>query len=146
MHLSPARSPAQSLTATTTILLVTLMDRIKLRNARLPATCLESLNPITVPIPETVPTVPSGRRDAQKEDPKAKADGKLVFLSSGFDSCHWCHVMARESFADPEIAKYLNENFVCIKLDREERPDVDHIYLTALVTAGSRVGFSVGRR
>src|SRR5262245_7690408 len=56
---------------------------------------------------------------------KAKKEGKLVFLSIGYSSCYWCHVMERESFANEAIAKQLNENFVCIKVDREERPDVD---------------------
>ncbi len=63
---------------------------------------------------------------------KAKKEGKLVFLSVGYSSCHWCHVMEKESFANDEVAKILNDNFVCIKVDREERPDVDHIYMTAL--------------
>src|SRR6266851_3262157 len=63
---------------------------------------------------------------------KAKKEGKLVFLSIGYSSCHWCHVMERESFADEEVAKILNEHYVCIKVDREERPDVDQIYMTAL--------------
>ena len=57
---------------------------------------------------------------------KAKKEGKLVFLSIGYSSCHWCHVMERESFANEEVAKILNEHFVCIKVDREERPDIDH--------------------
>jgi uncharacterized protein YyaL (SSP411 family) len=72
---------------------------------------------------------------------KAKRDGKLVFLSCGFSACHWCHVMGRESFADAGVAAVLNEHFVCIKLDREERPDVDHVYLTALTVAGQRTGW-----
>src|SRR5438552_7145774 len=63
---------------------------------------------------------------------KAKKEGKLVFLSIGYSSCHWCHVMERESFANPEVAKLLNQWFVCIKVDREERPEVDTIYMTAL--------------
>ncbi|MEE2641964.1 MAG: thioredoxin domain-containing protein, partial [Planctomycetota bacterium] len=63
---------------------------------------------------------------------KAKEEGKIIFLSIGYSSCHWCHVMERESFMDEEIAKFLNENFVCIKVDREERPDVDSIYMNAL--------------
>ncbi len=54
-----------------------------------------------------------------------------VLLSVGYASCHWCHVMARESFSDPDTAGYLNEHFVCIKVDREERPDVDAVYMTA---------------
>ena len=56
---------------------------------------------------------------------KAKAEKKLIFLSIGYSSCYWCHVMERESFMDQEIAAYLNEHYVCIKVDREERPDID---------------------
>ena len=63
---------------------------------------------------------------------KAKAEGKVIFLSVGYSSCHWCHVMERESFVDEEIAAYMNEHFVCIKVDREERPDVDSIYMTSV--------------
>ncbi len=63
---------------------------------------------------------------------KAKQENKLIFLSIGYSSCHWCHVMEKESFMDEEIAAYLNEHFVCIKVDREERPDVDEIYMTSL--------------
>ena len=63
---------------------------------------------------------------------KAKAEGKPIFLSIGYSSCHWCHVMENESFLDEEIANFLNENFVCIKVDREERPDVDQIYMESL--------------
>src|ERR1700710_2313804 len=63
---------------------------------------------------------------------KAKKENKLIFLSIGYSSCHWCHVMERESFLDEEIAAFLNKHFVCIKVDREERPDVDTIYMTAL--------------
>jgi uncharacterized protein YyaL (SSP411 family) len=62
---------------------------------------------------------------------KAKKDGKLVFLSIGYSACHWCHVMEKESFANAEVAKMLNKNFVCIKVDREERPDIDQIYMAA---------------
>ncbi|MEM8953595.1 MAG: thioredoxin domain-containing protein [Verrucomicrobiota bacterium] len=60
---------------------------------------------------------------------KAKADNKPILLSVGYSTCHWCHVMKRESFEDQETADYLNKHFVCIKLDREERPDVDRIYM-----------------
>src|SRR5436309_1249150 len=63
---------------------------------------------------------------------KAKQDGKLIFLSIGYSSCHWCHVMERESFEDQEIARFLNEHFVCVKVDREARPDIDSVYMTAL--------------
>src|ERR1700682_5926849 len=65
---------------------------------------------------------------------KAKKEGKLIFLSIGYSSCYWCHVMERESFNNEEVAKLLNKDFVCIKVDREERPDVDQIYMTALTT------------
>ncbi|KAM6951185.1 spermatogenesis-associated protein 20 [Aplochiton taeniatus] len=61
---------------------------------------------------------------------KAKSEDKPIFLSVGYSTCHWCHVMERESFEDEEIGKILNENFVCIKVDREERPDVDKVYMT----------------
>ena len=63
---------------------------------------------------------------------RAKAENKPVFLSVGYSSCYWCHVMERESFVDPAIAKALNKSFVCIKVDREERPDVDQVYMAAL--------------
>ncbi len=69
---------------------------------------------------------------------KAKKEGKLVFLSIGYSSCHWCHVMERETFENEAIAKVLNDNFVCIKVDREERPDVDDVYMTSLQV--TRVG------
>ena len=61
----------------------------------------------------------------------AKAGGRPIMLSIGYSACHWCHVMARESFADEKIAAMLNENFVNIKVDREERPDLDQIYQMA---------------
>jgi len=59
---------------------------------------------------------------------KAKQENKPIFLSIGYSSCHWCHVMAHESFESQEIAKVMNENFINIKVDREERPDIDDIY------------------
>ncbi|XP_034414800.1 spermatogenesis-associated protein 20 isoform X2 [Cyclopterus lumpus] len=61
---------------------------------------------------------------------KAKNEDKPIFLSVGYSTCHWCHVMERESFEDEEIGKILSDNFVCIKVDREERPDVDKVYMT----------------
>lgn len=61
---------------------------------------------------------------------KAKLENKLIFLSVGYSTCHWCHVMERESFENEEIGRILNENFVSIKVDREERPDVDRVYMT----------------
>jgi len=63
---------------------------------------------------------------------RAKAENKPIFLSIGYSSCYWCHVMERECFKDPAIAKLMNKNFINIKVDREERPDVDQIYMTAL--------------
>jgi uncharacterized protein len=72
---------------------------------------------------------------------KAKDLGKPIFLSIGYSACHWCHVMAAESFADPEIAAVMNELFVCIKVDREERPDVDEIYLAAVQAMGQQGGW-----
>lgn len=61
---------------------------------------------------------------------KARAENKPIFLSIGYSTCHWCHVMEKESFADPEIAKLMNAAFVSIKVDREERPDLDSVYLS----------------
>jgi len=63
---------------------------------------------------------------------KAKAEDKPIFVSIGYSACHWCHVMARESFSDPKIAEILNSNYVSIKVDREERPDVDEVYIEAV--------------
>ena len=63
---------------------------------------------------------------------KAKNEDKAVFLSIGYSACHWCHVMERESFENDAIAAVLNEHFVAIKVDREERPDVDSIYMQAV--------------
>ena len=61
---------------------------------------------------------------------RARAEAKPIFLSIGYSTCHWCHVMERESFEDETVAKFLNEQFISIKVDREERPDVDKIYMT----------------
>ncbi len=72
---------------------------------------------------------------------KAKKEKKLIFLSIGYSSCHWCHVMEKESFSNKEVADILNENFVCIKVDREERPDIDDIYMTALHAMEARGGW-----
>ncbi len=69
---------------------------------------------------------------------KAKAENKLIFLSVGYSTCHWCHVMERESFENEEIAAIMNQEFVCVKVDREERPDVDRVYMTFVqATTGS---------
>ena len=61
---------------------------------------------------------------------KAKAEDKPIFLSIGYATCHWCHVMEHESFEDDSVATLMNETFVCIKVDREERPDIDQVYMT----------------
>ena len=68
----------------------------------------------------------------------AKKSNRLIFISIGYAACHWCHVMERESFENEEVAKLLNENFIPIKIDREERPDVDRIYMNYVqATTGS---------
>lgn len=63
---------------------------------------------------------------------KAKQEQKLLLISIGYSACHWCHVMENESFADSTVAAFMNEHFICIKVDREERPDVDQIYMNAV--------------
>ena len=72
---------------------------------------------------------------------RAKAENKAIFLSIGYSTCHWCHVMERESFEDEDIARLMNEYFVCIKIDRERRPDVDEFYMTAVHVLGQRGGW-----
>jgi hypothetical protein len=75
---------------------------------------------------------------------RAQREKKLIFLSIGYSSCYWCHVMERESFMDDEVAAKLNKNFVCIKVDREERPDIDEIYMQALHIYMQLVGSKQG--
>ncbi|WP_238474546.1 thioredoxin domain-containing protein [Maribacter algarum] len=72
--------------------------------------------------------------EAQKED-------KLVLISIGYSSCHWCHVMEKETFEDEEVAKIMNENYISVKVDREERPDVDQVYQTAIQLIGENGGW-----
>lgn len=72
---------------------------------------------------------------------KAKTENKLMLISIGYSSCHWCHVMERECFEDEDIAAIMNENFVCVKVDREERPDVDRIYMDAVQLMTGRGGW-----
>ncbi len=72
---------------------------------------------------------------------RAKRENKPVFLSIGYSTCHWCHVMERESFEDEEIAAFLNRHFIAIKVDREERPDVDSVYMTAVQILTGRGGW-----
>lgn len=72
---------------------------------------------------------------------QARASNRPVLLSVGYAACHWCHVMAHESFENPAIAAVMNELFVNIKVDREERPDIDHVYMSALHTLGEQGGW-----
>ena len=64
---------------------------------------------------------------------KAQKEDKLILISIGYAACHWCHVMERECFEDVEVAEIMNKHFVCIKVDREERPDVDQVYMLSLI-------------
>lgn len=72
---------------------------------------------------------------------KARDEDKPIFLSIGYSTCHWCHVMEHESFEDQTIADYINEHYVAIKVDREERPDIDMIYMSAVQTMTGRGGW-----
>ena len=72
---------------------------------------------------------------------KAKSEEKPILLSIGYSACHWCHVMEHESFSVPATAAVMNKYFVCIKLDREERPDVDKIYMTAVQAISGQGGW-----
>ncbi len=71
---------------------------------------------------------------------RAKDEDKLIFLSIGYSACHWCHVMERESFENEEIAKILNDNFISIKVDKEERPDIDRHFQEVFITMNGRAG------
>jgi len=72
---------------------------------------------------------------------KAKEENKPVLISIGYSACHWCHVMEHESFEDDSVAAFMNENYVCIKVDREERPDVDQVYMNAVQLMTGRGGW-----
>lgn len=72
---------------------------------------------------------------------QAKEQGKMLIVSIGYAACHWCHVMERESFEDKEVAQLMNEHFLCIKVDREERPDVDQIYMDAAQLINGNAGW-----
>ena len=72
---------------------------------------------------------------------KALEEEKLIFISIGYSACHWCHVMQHESFEDEDTAKILNEHFVSIKVDREERPDIDQLYQTMVQAMGKNGGW-----
>lgn len=72
---------------------------------------------------------------------RAKSEGRPIFLSIGYSACHWCHVMERESFENPDIAAVMNEHFINIKVDREERPDLDQIYMSAVMAMTGHGGW-----
>jgi len=72
---------------------------------------------------------------------RAKQDDKPIFLSIGYSTCHWCHVMAHESFEDPAVAAAMNDAFICIKVDREERPDIDQVYMAVSLMMTGRGGW-----
>src|SRR5215217_5548401 len=72
---------------------------------------------------------------------KAQTENKPILVSIGYSACHWCHVMERECFEKDDIAAVMNEYFVCIKVDREERPDVDAVYMDAVQAMGVRGGW-----
>ena len=77
----------------------------------------------------------------EKAFKEASAQNKLIFLSVGYSSCHWCHVMAHESFEDDNVAHILNDSFISIKVDREERPDIDGVYMTVCQLMSGRGGW-----
>jgi len=72
---------------------------------------------------------------------RAEKENKPVLLSIGYSTCHWCHVMEKESFTDPAIAVIMNKNFICIKVDREERPDIDRLYISAVTALTGSAGW-----
>ena len=72
---------------------------------------------------------------------KAKDENKLILVSIGYSACHWCHVMEHESFEDEHVATVMNQYFICIKVDREERPDVDQVYMSAIQLMSGRGGW-----
>ena len=72
---------------------------------------------------------------------KAKDENKIILISIGYSSCHWCHVMEHESFEDDSVAKIMNEHFISIKVDREERPDIDHLYMNAVQLMSGQGGW-----
>jgi hypothetical protein len=83
----------------------------------------------------------TGTRGARRRSPLARSRDVPVLLSVGYSSCHWCHVMAHESFEDDAVAEVMNELFVNVKVDREERPDVDAVYMEAVQAMTGRGGW-----
>ena len=78
---------------------------------------------------------------AEEAFEKARQEDKPIFLSIGYATCHWCHVMAHESFEDEEVAELLNQSYVAIKVDREERPDIDQVYMSVCQALTGRGGW-----
>ena len=72
---------------------------------------------------------------------RAAQENKLLLISIGYSACHWCHVMEHESFEDESVAEIMNANFICIKVDREERPDIDQVYMSAVQLLTGRGGW-----
>src|ERR1700704_2983669 len=72
---------------------------------------------------------------------RSRSEDKPILVSIGYSACHWCHVMEHESFEDPETAAYMNEHFVSVKVDREERPDVDALYMEAVQAISGQGGW-----
>ncbi len=101
----------------------------RLINEKSPYLLQHAYNPV-----DWYPWTPKAFKKAKKED-------KPIFLSIGYSTCHWCHVMAHESFEDPEVAKLMNEHFISIKVDREERPDIDKIYMDVCQAMTGRGGW-----
>lgn len=129
---SPAAAPAPDPAAVPTAVPASKDGRPVNRLARetSPYLLLHAHNPV-----DWYPWGPEALEKARKED-------KLIFLSIGYSSCHWCHVMEHKVFSNPEIARAMNENFVNIKIDREERPDLDDVYMTALSLYFQAIGSS----
>ena len=89
-----------------------------------------------MPPPPTCASTPTTRwtgcRGGPRPSRRARSEDKPLLVSIGYSACHWCHVMAHDPFEDPEVAAQMNRDFVCVKVDREERPDVDAIYMDAV--------------
>ena len=95
-----------------------------------------------VPIFSSTPIIPSiGFPWSDEAFEKARKEDKPVFLSIGYSTCHWCHVMEEESFSSEKIAKILNEHFVSIKVDREQRPDIDALYMDVVTIMTGSAGW-----
>ena len=94
-----------------------------------------------LPAPARRPIRSTGIPGGARHWPRPKSENRPIFLSIGYSACHWCHVMEHESFENPEIAALMNEHFVNIKVDREERPDLDQIYMSAVMAMTGHGGW-----